>query len=192
VNRITRKLSCGSFEFVDGNGFAKLSHSEGINLLFERLYAYEETGYSPENIREAQKFFRRRGEALGAANMQIDQLLQENTELKRAVAGWARQYDDLETSIPQAVALSDVIAERARQDAKWGQQNHEPVYWLGILGEEYGELCEAINETVFDNGPEARAKGGYENMRAEAVQLAAVAVAFVEMLDRRYGGGSNV
>ena len=86
-----------------------------------------------------------------------------------------------------SVAIQSVLAERARQDAKWGEQNHEPVYWLGILGEEYGELCEAINETVFDNGPEARAKGGYANMRAEAVQLAAVAVAFVEMLDRRYG-----
>lgn len=83
--------------------------------------------------------------------------------------------------------LQSVIAERQRQDAKWGQQNHEPIYWLGILGEEFGELCEAINETVFDNGPEARLKGGYDNMRAEAVQLAAVAVAFVEMLDRRYG-----
>ena len=60
-----------------------------------------------------------------------------------------------------------------------------PVYWLGILGEEFGELCLAVNETVFDNGPEARRRGGYENMRAEAVQVAAVAVAFVEMLDRR-------
>lgn len=84
--------------------------------------------------------------------------------------------------------IRSVIAERQRQDAKWGKQNHDPVYWLGILGEEFGELCQAINETVFDNGPTERAKGGYVNMRAEAVQIAAVAVAFVEMLDRRYGG----
>lgn len=87
----------------------------------------------------------------------------------------------------RTVALQSVIAERTRQDTKWGQQNHDPVFWLGILGEEYGELCQAINETVFDNGPEERQKGGYANMRAEAVQVAAVAVAFVEMLDRRYG-----
>ena len=26
--------------------------------------------------------------------------------------------------------------------------------------EEYGEFCEAVNETVFDNGNEARKKGG--------------------------------
>jgi NTP pyrophosphatase (non-canonical NTP hydrolase) len=83
-----------------------------------------------------------------------------------------------------------VVAERIRQDAKWGQQNHEPALWLGILGEEFGELCQAVNETVFDNGAEERAKGGYANMRAEATQIAAVAIAFVEMLDRRYGEDS--
>lgn len=88
---------------------------------------------------------------------------------------------------PLSSALQDVLAERTRQDAKWGEQNHEPQYWMGILGEEFVELCQTVNETVFDNGPEERAKGGYANMRAEAVQVAAVAVAFVEYLDRRYG-----
>lgn len=86
-------------------------------------------------------------------------------------------------------AIDAVLLERARQDAKWGQQNHDLPYWTSILGEEFGELCQAINETVFDNGPSERAKGGYENMRREAVQVAAVAVAIVEMLDRRYGDG---
>lgn len=88
-------------------------------------------------------------------------------------------------------AFEAVIAERARQDQKWGRQDHGPSYWTGILGEEFGELCQAINETVFDNGAAERAKGGYANMRREAVQVAAVAVAFVEYLDRRYNGKSN-
>jgi NTP pyrophosphatase (non-canonical NTP hydrolase) len=81
-------------------------------------------------------------------------------------------------------AVQDVIKERKRQDHKWGEQNHHPVIWTGILGEEFGELCQAINETHFDNGTEAKKKGGYENMRAEAIQVAAVAIAFIEMLDR--------
>jgi len=89
----------------------------------------------------------------------------------------------------RADALQSVIAERARQDAKWGEQNHDLPYWVGILGEEFGELCQAINETVFNNGPVEREKGGYANVRAEAVQVAAVAVTFVEMLDRWYGEG---
>lgn len=83
-------------------------------------------------------------------------------------------------------AVNSVTQERLRQDAKWGEQNHEPPFWMGILGEEFGELCQAVNETVFNNGPVEREKGGYTNMRAEAVQVAAVAVAFVEYLDRRY------
>lgn len=89
----------------------------------------------------------------------------------------------------ESPAFESVVSERARQDAKWGEQNHEPPIWIGILGEEFGELCQVVNETWFDNGPEEQQKGGYANMRAEAVQLAAVAVAFVEMLDRRYGDG---
>ena len=88
-------------------------------------------------------------------------------------------------------AMLSVIQERKRQDAKWGEQNHDPTVWLGILGEEFGELCQAVNETWFDNGPEERKKGGYENMRAEAIQVAAVAVSLVECLDRRHWGNGS-
>jgi NTP pyrophosphatase (non-canonical NTP hydrolase) len=84
-------------------------------------------------------------------------------------------------------AYASVFKERQRQTEKWGEQNHEPIAWMGILMEEVGELAEAVNETHFDNGEEARKKGGYENMRAEAVQVAAVAISFIEALDRRYG-----
>ncbi|ASS76844.1 hypothetical protein CIG75_19115 [Tumebacillus algifaecis] len=82
--------------------------------------------------------------------------------------------------------LQSIAEERARQDAKWGEQNHDPIVWIGILGEEFGELSQAVLETHFDNGPTERLKGGYENMRAEAVQVAAVAVAMIEALDRQH------
>ena len=81
-------------------------------------------------------------------------------------------------------AVGDIQMERSRQDRKWGEQNHHPMVWLSILGEEFGELCQAVNETVFDNGPQATLKGGRGNMRKEAVQVAAVAQALVEYLDR--------
>lgn len=80
--------------------------------------------------------------------------------------------------------ILSMIEERQRQHAKWGEQNHDPVVWLAILGEEVGELCQAVLETRFDNGPKERAKGGHKNMRAEAVQVMAVAEAFIEHLDR--------
>lgn len=81
----------------------------------------------------------------------------------------------------QTKIVEDILKERDRQDQKWGEQNHFPQFWTGILGEEYGEFCETVNETVFFNGSN---KGGYQNMREEAVQVAAVAIAFLECLER--------
>lgn len=87
----------------------------------------------------------------------------------------------------QSKVIDSILTERQRQDKKWGEQNHLPQFWTGILGEEFGELCQAVNETVFDNGPEERKKGGYENMRREAIHVAAVAVGFLECLERNRG-----
>lgn len=69
-------------------------------------------------------------------------------------------------------AINDIIIERYAQDAKWGEQNHYPAYWLAILGEEVGEA----NKAFLENDVE-----GY---RSELVQVAAVATAMVESIDR--------
>jgi hypothetical protein len=50
---------------------------------------------------------------------------------------------------------------------------------MAILGEEYGELCEAVNETCYRNAKRPE-RGGRENIIKEAVHVAAVAVAIVE------------
>jgi len=76
-------------------------------------------------------------------------------------------------------AINLVLAERQRQDDKWGEQNNHVAIWTTIIGEEYGELCEAVNETVFDNGTN---KGGLENILKEASHVAATAVALIEGL----------
>ena len=76
--------------------------------------------------------------------------------------------------------FKSVLYERYRQDNKWGEQNHVLERWTGILGEEYGELCEAINETIFVDGT----NGGYETMKKEAVHVAAVSIAFIEYLEK--------
>lgn len=81
-------------------------------------------------------------------------------------------------------ALKLIDTERNRQDAKWGEQNHESPKWVAILGEEFGEYCQAVNETVFDNGPSERIKGGSENMVKELTHVAAVAVGAIECLMR--------
>lgn len=68
--------------------------------------------------------------------------------------------------------LSAVRAERERQDAKWGQQNHEALYWLGILMEEVGEAAKACIE------------GDFSEYAVEMVQVAAVAAGAIESFQR--------
>ena len=51
MERITRKIG-ESIDFVDGKGYAKLSHEESTRLIFERLTEYEDIGLSPEEIKK--------------------------------------------------------------------------------------------------------------------------------------------
>jgi len=84
-------------------------------------------------------------------------------------------------------AARSIDQERARQDEMWGVQNHPPEWWLVILMEEVGELAQAIVETHFDNGSDL---GGVANIRKEAVQCAAVAMAMIECIDRTDKGST--
>lgn len=69
-------------------------------------------------------------------------------------------------------ALDEVAAERGKQDAEWGPQDHGPFLWLTIAGEEFGEAARAALD------------GRAEAYRLELIHLAAVVVAAVESLDR--------
>lgn len=73
--------------------------------------------------------------------------------------------------------LSEVVQERINQEEKWGPQNHSPLLWLGILGEEFGEVSKAVIEMHFDGSDASK-------IREELIQVAAVAVAAIESLDR--------
>jgi NTP pyrophosphatase (non-canonical NTP hydrolase) len=70
--------------------------------------------------------------------------------------------------------LDEVGAERNRQEKLWGPQNHPASYYYLILAEEVGEVAKAILEN----------KSSVAHTRSELVQVAAVAVAMVESLDR--------
>lgn len=78
----------------------------------------------------------------------------------------------------------NIAAERRRQDDKWGEQNHDDLAWNAILGEERGEVERAILGLTFmhcdDDISDLRT-----NLRDELIQLSAVAVAWVEAIDRR-------
>lgn len=86
-----------------------------------------------------------------------------------------------------ALALNLIVKERARQNEKFGDQSgNHPFEWMSILGEEFGELCQAVNETHFKNGVHPD-RGGDEKIIKEAVHVAAVAVAIIEAsMDKPY------
>lgn len=82
--------------------------------------------------------------------------------------------------------VNELLRERNEQDERWGEQNHAPAVWVNILGEEFGELCQAVLEAdLFDNG--RRDEFSLADIREEAIQVAAVALAMVESLDRTHG-----
>lgn len=107
-----------------------------------------------------------------------------------------------------AQVLEDIDDERRRQDAKWGEQNHDLTVWLTVLAEEVGETGEALpgvaDPLALSMGRAAlailhyrAASGRAENVegdtdpeewllrvRGELIQTAAVAVAIVEFIDR--------
>ena len=85
-------------------------------------------------------------------------------------------------STRQARAVESVLAERSMQDKVFGKQNHHPAYWLAILGKQVGQLGSAVVDREWaneDNKPRM-----LDKVRDEAVQVAAVAVAMIEAIDR--------
>lgn len=65
--------------------------------------------------------------------------------------------------------LSAVIAERQRQDTKWGVQDRSIIEWLAILAEEFGEVSDEVVEVHFGR------KVDIADYRQEMIQVAAVA-----------------
>jgi len=74
-----------------------------------------------------------------------------------------------------------IHAEALRQDVKWGITDHPPEWWMIILMEEVGELCESV--LAFHFGKDLHSTHS-QDMRTEAIQAAAVLGQFIECLKR--------
>lgn len=92
--------------------------------------------------------------------------------------------------------LNEVEQERLRQDAKWGEQNHPD--GTGAQGhKDYASAARYACEAAFrgkrgdwlhilnEEVAEAFAESDPAKLRAELIQVAAVAVAWIEAIDRR-------
>lgn len=105
---------------------------------------------------------------------------------------------------PTQAVTHEIRRERHRQDEQWGEQNHPDDARFIEVGAEYvlfadywkeinanrvraddlawdGILLEEVYEALAEIGDD-------EKLRAELIQVAAVAVAWVEAIDRRAGG----
>lgn len=94
-------------------------------------------------------------------------------------------------------ALEDVRAERGRQDARWGEQNQPDGTSLSLehtaareAARQECDLAAAAGAVTWrhilnEEVREAFAETSVEALRRELVQVAAVAVAWIEDLDRR-------
>lgn len=96
--------------------------------------------------------------------------------------------------------LADVNAERDRQETKWGEQNHPdgtggPLLVAAAI--EARRRCESASSEgrltyghiLAEEAAEAFAESDKAALRKELVQVAAVAVAWVEKLDREAASG---
>lgn len=95
--------------------------------------------------------------------------------------------------------LHEIARERESQDARWGEQNHpnfaedhdfELMGWVANMvkrqcdrAAEVGKLSWA--NILFEEVAEALSEDNEDFLRAELVQVAAVAAAWVECIDRR-------
>lgn len=73
----------------------------------------------------------------------------------------------------------DVYQERLRQNEKWGVQRHSLGTWLAILGEEFGEVCQAMQRPM---GLVSVKDTDADNLYEELIHVAAVASAIAEQL----------
>jgi NTP pyrophosphatase (non-canonical NTP hydrolase) len=87
-------------------------------------------------------------------------------------------------SITTIATLTEVAEERKRQDQKWGRPYQNPLTRLAILTEEVGEYAKEVVDAKFKCDNNIVYTVELANMRAELVQIAAVAVASIECMDR--------
>lgn len=102
-----------------------------------------------------------------------------------------------------SAVFEELAAERARQDAKWGPQNHPGVDPFVDYGIPTADVARTACETaakqrsvtwghiLVEELAEALEAGSEAALRRELVQVAAVAVAWIECIDRRSAAGEG-
>lgn len=78
-----------------------------------------------------------------------------------------RSDDEIAEGLQAEQIFELVLAERRRQDERWGKQSHDPDRWHTILSEEVGEAAKAVLENDLA-------------LARELIQVIAVCVCWLE------------
>lgn len=161
---------------------AEYSPRKILEEVFARLAAYEDREVDPENITTSPSgcvFYCNRkcnidgdwcAEGPGCQRELTQETAMHLLELARAEKAGRLVVLPLD----KVRWIKEILTERERQDRKWGcPQENTYCEWGSILTEEVGELCKELNELNFG-------RGDREKMKAEAVQVAAVALSILE------------
>lgn len=100
--------------------------------------------------------------------------------------------NDNEESDELQTAVGEVVHEINRQRDLWGNNDHHPLYWNALLGEEVGEVSEALVLLgVFEECDESSRKQMLDDYRRELSHVAAVAISAMASLERTHGGARD-
>lgn len=87
--------------------------------------------------------------------------------------------------------LAMMTAEFERQDTKWGYpQLHGLFSWLAVIGEEYGEACQAVLQAGHSGCP-GLPEPDYSPAVAELVQTACCCIQMADFLVGQQGAGEE-
>ena len=170
MERLTNKREADAqrqeYEKRLGNGYPRNIPEER----FLKLAAYEDTELEPEEIKTVIERYRAFRSAIS------DETGQPMVSWTRAGEICRAEKDGRLLVLPfdKVRWIKAILAERERQDKKWGYpQENTYCEWASILSEEAGELAQALNELNFGRGSQVQ-------METEAVQTAAVALSILE------------
>lgn len=126
------------------------------------------------------------------------------TDLHNLPTNVVRRLNRLVVVDPRrALVLGQIADERARQDAKWGEQNHPDgtgqafIPLASLIRDQARTKCDAEHragegtweQILAEEFWEAVAEEDPAGLRDELIQVAAVAAAWVEAIDRRTVAG---
>ncbi len=83
-------------------------------------------------------------------------------------------------SLLERILVDEVLAEIARATEKFPGWPTDPLHALAVLGEEFGELTQAMLQRVY----EPHKASTIDDVRTEAIQTAAMALRLLFSLDR--------